>query len=80
MASEAQIQRERKAALRAVRKEQRATDTALEVWEREAYRLLRKKRLIDMEDGSRLVGLYNTVNATFSKWESALQYFLKVLS
>lgn len=80
MATEAQVQRERKAGLRAVRRDQRAADTNLEKWERECFRLLRKKRLIDYEDADRLLNLYNTFSASVQKWEASFANFLKLLS
>lgn len=80
MASEAQVQRERKGGLRSVRREQRTVDSKLEVWEREVARLLKKKRLVDLEDGRRLVQMYNDFFAAEQKWESAIQNFLKILT
>jgi len=80
MAKEVQLQRERKAALRGVRREQRTVDSTMEKWERELARLLKRKTLIDVEDAQRLTSLYNDFFTAVQRWESAMSSFVKIFT
>ena len=71
MATVAQVQGERKALLREVRRRERAVDTRLETIERRLFRLLDKKQLVaaaDMEDLlDRYKGWFNDTVKPFEK-------------
>lgn len=59
MATEAQIKRERKDGLRALRRLQREADTSIERLERRIFRLLDRKTPLNLESAETLVPLYN---------------------
>lgn len=58
MATEAELQRERKEALRQVRRVQRAADTMIEKMERKLFKLLDRKTLIQERDAVELYDKY----------------------
>lgn len=80
MATSAQIQRERKAFLRAAKRSERKTDTSLEKLEREMERLLKRKRLLDVDDANRLNSLYSVFVQTIKGMETSLTDFLNAVA
>lgn len=76
----AEIRRERKEALRDVRKVQRAMDSSIERLERRIFTLLNRKTVIDRPAALTLVPLWNNFIETGSKFQRALADFIEISS
>ncbi|MBA7550014.1 hypothetical protein ES705_42519 [subsurface metagenome] len=76
----AQLQRERKAALREVRRVQRATDTQIERIERRLFVLLDRKTLITRDVAMAFVPMWNKFFSQVKELERALADFISVTS
>jgi hypothetical protein len=81
VATFAELQRQRKAALREVRRRQRAADSSLERMERRIFNLLDRKTLIDVEDAIELYDKYYAEFVTLVKsTETALVNFYNIIA
>lgn len=80
VATEREVQRERKLSLRTVKATERALDTALEQMERTIITLQRRKTLITMRDGERLLQYYDQTVKRMQSLETALADFTRILS
>ena len=76
----AELKRQRKQALRGVRRIERSADTAIEKLERRIFRMLGRKTIIDRESALTLVPLYNEFIAEVRKLEKAIADFISVSS
>ena len=80
MATEAQLQRERKAGVRELRRTQRALDTQVERIERRLYQLLDRKTLIDRDDAVWMVNLWIKLLELLGNMERALTDFVEIVN
>jgi len=80
MASSVQLQRERKAVLRAAKRAERTMDTKLEIYERELKRLLKRKTLLDARDGSRIIEMFTAIEIAFRDAQKAAADFVDIVS
>lgn len=78
--SVAELQRQRKQALREVRRRERAADTAIEKIERRLYTLQDRKTLITEEAASTLVPLWNDFQSKNRDLEKGLADFISICS
>lgn len=78
--SAAELQRERKAALREVRRKQRAADTRIEKIERRIMTLLNRKILITQESARTIVPLWNDYVGANRALETAIADFISITS
>lgn len=75
--SEAALQRVRKAALREVRRKERAVDTAIEMLERRIFTLLDQKRLVSQANALGLArGYYGRVADRMVELQNAITDFV----
>lgn len=80
MATLAEVQRERKAGVREVRRRERALDTKLEEMERRLYRLLDRKTLITTADTRGLVTRVNALGALLTDLENGVADLVEIAS
>lgn len=78
MARETELQRQRKAALRAYRRTQRRADTLIERVERRIFQLLDRKTLIVNEDLQSLVNFHNEFIAQVRVMERDLVSLIEI--
>lgn len=76
--TDAQLSAERKRALRAVRRAQRAWDTEIEKLERRIFEVLAKKTLVTRLNVGGIVFMYNLTIAKQKELESQLANFIEV--
>lgn len=80
MATLAELQRERKTALREVRRRERSLDTELERLERRIFRLLDRKTLITTADALNVADRINALGQLLRQLESGVADFVEVSS
>lgn len=80
MATVAQTQRDRKAALAKARAAERLLDSSIEILERRMTKLRAKKKLIQPNDAMTLDPLWRNVTANVSKTERALADFIGIVT
>lgn len=80
MATVAQLQSERKNALREVRRRERTADSQIERLEREIFRLLDRKTLLTVENAISLTDKYRTFVALVTDLEKSIVDFVEVFN
>lgn len=80
MASSKELQRERKALVRAVKRAERTCDSKLEITERELKRLLKRKTLLDARDGTRFANMFDAFKRSYLDYEKAAADFVSGVS
>ena len=74
------VKRERKEAMRAVRRAQRAHDTEIEKLERTVFRKLARKTILTLDDANEIVGKFTSLLNKLKPLEKAIADFITIVS